>query len=78
MDLGKSPGSAICYHLGMPSKGLRCDFCGRQVLRVRRIALDSGYDRLSQQHVVRYACERCSSRKEAERARQVDGQAQPL
>jgi hypothetical protein len=46
---------------------LRCDFCGRAVASVRRIALDSGYDRLARPHRVQYACEPCSERKERER-----------
>ncbi len=45
----------------------RCDFCGASVPRVRRIALDRGYERLQTPHAVRYACERCSQEKEAER-----------
>ncbi|MFQ5698885.1 MAG: hypothetical protein ACE5IL_11450 [Myxococcota bacterium] len=47
---------------------LRCDFCGRATDRVRRVALEAGYDRLTQRHAVRYACAECSSRKEAARA----------
>jgi len=57
---------------------LRCDFCGAESERVRRVALDQGYDRLSQRHVVRYACEPCSRRKEQSRAGAVDSGAQPL
>jgi hypothetical protein len=48
---------------------LRCDFCGRDVPRVRRVALEAGYDRLTQRHAVRYACPECSERKSAERER---------
>lgn len=44
-----------------------CDFCGEQVPRVRRIALDRGYDRLQKPHPVRYACDACSAEKERER-----------
>jgi hypothetical protein len=47
--------------------GLRCDFCGAQVSRVRRVALDRDYDRLQTPHAVRYACPECSQRKERER-----------
>ena len=47
--------------------GLRCDFCGALVSRVRRIALDRDYDRLQTPHAVRYACPECSQRKELER-----------
>jgi hypothetical protein len=46
---------------------LVCDFCGQEVPRVRRVALDQDYDRLQQPHAVRYACEACSQKKEKER-----------
>lgn len=46
---------------------LRCDFCGRSVASVRRVALDDGYDRLARPHRVLYACETCSEAKERER-----------
>lgn len=49
--------------------GLRCDFCGRVVPRVRRIALDRDYERLQTPHRVRYACPECSDRKERSRER---------
>ncbi len=51
-------------------ESFRCDFCGKQVPRVRRVALDRGYDRLQKPHAVRYACPECSERKERERGRQ--------
>jgi hypothetical protein len=44
-----------------------CDFCGERVARVRRVALDRGYERLQTPHPVRYACERCSEQKERAR-----------
>jgi hypothetical protein len=50
------------------SDGLKCDFCGREALQVRRVALDQGYDRLGQRHAVRYACPECSEKKERERS----------
>ena len=55
--------------IGAPegSPELRCDFCGARVPRVRRIALDRGYDRLQTPHSARYACPECSKRKELER-----------
>ena len=56
----------------------RCDFCGRETHRVRRVALDRGYDRLGQRHVLRYACDPCSKRKEAQRTRPVDASPKPL
>ena len=62
----------------MPQVRLRCDFCGKETSRVRRVALDRGYDRLGQRHAVRYACQDCSRRKEAQRARQVDAPSEPL
>jgi len=46
----------------------RCDFCGSEVPRVRRVALDRDYDRLQKPHRVQYACPECSERKERERA----------
>ena len=46
---------------------LRCDFCGREVDSVRRVAIDKDYDRLSVKHQIKYACEECSRKKEAER-----------
>ena len=49
------------------ASGLRCDFCGARVARVRRVALDRDYDRLQTPHAVRYACPECSQRKELER-----------
>ena len=48
-------------------QGFRCDFCGREAPRVRRIALDRDYDRLQVPHAVRYACPECSEAKERER-----------
>ncbi len=50
-----------------PQQSLRCDFCGQESTRVRRIALDRGYDRLRTPHVERYACPECSAKKERER-----------
>jgi hypothetical protein len=46
---------------------LVCDFCGKAVERVRRIALDGDYDRLQKRHAVQYACEDCSEAKERRR-----------
>jgi len=57
---------------------LKCDFCGTEVSRVRRVALDEGYDRLGQRHVVRYACESCSREKDAARTAKVDSRQKPL
>jgi hypothetical protein len=52
---------------GPGEPGLRCDFCGAIVPRVRRVALDRDYDRLQAPHAARYACAECSQRKELER-----------
>jgi len=52
---------------GAAAPGMRCDFCGRTVARVRRIALDTGYDRLQVRHAERYACPDCSAKKERQR-----------
>jgi hypothetical protein len=54
-------------------ENFECDFCGRQAPRVRRVALDRGYDRLQKPHPVRYACEACSAEKERERLAHPDG-----
>ena len=61
-----------------PAPTLRCDFCGAESVRVRRVALDQGYDRLGQRHAVRYACDECSRRKEQERLGAVDSRREPL
>ena len=52
---------------GSAATGLRCDFCGALVPRVRRVALDEGYERLQTPHPVRYACVDCSETKERDR-----------
>ena len=46
---------------------LRCDFCGKETPRVRRVALDGQYDRLQKPHHAQYACDACSAAKERER-----------
>ena len=48
-------------------QGLRCDFCGRHVPSVRRVALDGDYERLQTPHAVQYACPECSEAKERRR-----------
>jgi hypothetical protein len=50
-----------------PESGRRCDFCGKQVPRVLRVALDGEYERLQTRHQVRYACPDCSEAKERRR-----------
>lgn len=47
--------------------GVACDFCGRVVAAVRRVALDGEYERLRTRHQVRYSCEACFEKKESER-----------
>ena len=47
-----------------PPEALVCDFCGQEAASVRRIALDSEYERLRTKHQERYACQPCSERKE--------------
>ena len=46
---------------------LVCDFCGKPVPKVRRIALDQDYDRLCPPIAPKYACETCSAEKEQTR-----------
>jgi hypothetical protein len=50
-----------------PPESLSCDFCGAEVPRVRRVALDADYDRLRTPHRVQYACQACSEKKERDR-----------
>lgn len=52
---------------GDPGLPLRCDFCGEPAPVVRRVALDRDYERLQTPHPVRYACSRCSEKKEQNR-----------
>ncbi len=47
---------------------MRCDFCGKRVERVRRVALDRDYERLQTPHAVQYACAECSEAKERQRS----------
>ena len=50
-----------------PAAGRRCDLCGREVVSVRRVALDREYDRLQLAHKELYACEPCFEAKEQKR-----------
>ncbi|VAW36235.1 hypothetical protein MNBD_DELTA02-7 [hydrothermal vent metagenome] len=50
---------------------LNCDFCGKAVDSVARVALDRGYDRLTVVHSKMYACQECSKKKEAERQKRT-------
>jgi predicted RNA-binding Zn-ribbon protein involved in translation (DUF1610 family) len=65
MDPSTESGRADEPRPGAPR--LACDFCGAEVPRVRRIALDRDYDRLQQPHSVRFACPECSEAKERSR-----------
>jgi hypothetical protein len=44
-----------------------CDFCGDRVSTVRRVALDSEYDRLQKVHHEQYSCSSCFEVKEQRR-----------
>ena len=46
---------------------LRCDFCGAETEKAARVAIDKDYDRLTVRHEKRYACAKCSEKKERER-----------
>lgn len=49
------------------SAGRLCDLCGKEVVAVRRVALDREYDRLQLAHKELYACEPCFEAKEQRR-----------
>ena len=51
---------------------MKCDFCGKEVDTVRRVAIDESYDRLTVKHEIKYACEECSVKKEQERQEEKD------
>jgi hypothetical protein len=53
--------------VGSEGRGLLCDFCGREVTSVRRVALDRDYERLRTPHRELYACSACSETKERNR-----------
>jgi hypothetical protein len=44
-----------------------CDFCGKPSGNVRRVALDSGYDRLLSAEAPLWGCQDCSVKKEETR-----------
>ncbi len=46
---------------------VKCDFCGKEVSTVKRVAMDRDYDRLTVKHEVKFACEECSKKKDEER-----------
>jgi len=51
----------------MAAAGRRCDLCGKEVVAVRRVALDREYDRLQLAHNELYSCEPCFEAKEQRR-----------
>ena len=53
---------------------LKCDFCSTESDSLRRVALDAGYDRLTEKHVQKFACAECSEKKEAERKKAKAGE----
>ncbi len=53
---------------------LKCDFCGTESDTVCRVALDADYDRLTEKHVQKFACSKCSEKKEAERKKAKAGE----
>ena len=67
MDAVSNPDEVAARPEEAAEQGFCCDFCGEEVPSVRRVALDRGYERLRTPHRVRYACPRCSARKERER-----------
>ena len=52
---------------------MTCDFCGEESERLERVALDKGYDRLTLKHQKKYACSKCSEKKEIERTTNKKG-----
>ncbi len=54
---------------------LKCDFCGIETDSIVRVALDKDYDRLSVRHEKRYACRKCSEKKEKERQERLKAAA---
>jgi len=43
---------------------MKCDTCGKEVLKVKRIILEKGYDRTQARAI--YNCEECYRKKEAD------------
>jgi hypothetical protein len=63
----RMPSPHVSSSPAVPRTPFCCDFCGAEVDSVRRVALDSGYDRLRVPHQELYACEGCSDQKERRR-----------
>ena len=53
--------------------GFSCDFCGRDVPSVQRVALDGDYERLRTPHKALYACPTCSEQKSRDREERGTG-----
>ncbi len=53
--------------VGGEETGQICDFCGDRVGSVRRVALDTEYDRLQKAHREQYSCASCFEAKEQQR-----------
>ena len=50
---------------------MKCDTCGKEVLNVKRIILEEGYDRTQAKAI--YNCEECYRKKEADIKKQTQG-----
>ena len=51
---------------------MKCDTCGKEVLKVKRIVLEKGYDRTQARAI--YNCEECYRKKEADIEKRVQGE----
>ena len=50
---------------------MKCDTCGKEVAKVKRIVLEKGYDRTQAKAI--YNCEECYRKKEADIEKSVQG-----
>ncbi len=50
---------------------MKCDTCGKDVTKVKRIVLEKGYDRTQARAI--YNCEECYKKKEANIEKSVHG-----
>ena len=50
---------------------MKCDTCGKEVAKVKRIVLEKGYDRIQAKAI--YNCEECYRKKEADIEKRVQG-----
>ncbi len=51
---------------------MKCDTCGKEVFKVKRIVLEKGYDRTQAKAI--YNCEECYKKKEADMEKHVQGE----